>query len=157
MATASRDAAVAAAFAPLARTAATPALPHIATAAPHPRIAVRLAQPAGVVSYDALAAWLDNLAGALGDQLLRLKGLVRVAESPRPVLLQSVGTLFSPPRPFGTPESDMPLFLVIIARDLEDGDLEAVQPVGLFAFSSPTQPGTAVRTGSLRSATVEWM
>lgn len=157
VAIASRDKAVAAAFAPLARAGAAPILPRLVSAAPHPRIAVRLAQPAGVLDYDALAAWLDNLAGALGDQLLRLKGLVRVAESPRPILVQSVGTLFSPPRPFGTPESDMPLFLVVIARDLEDGALDAVPPAGLFAFSSPTQPVTAVRAGSLRSATVEWM
>lgn len=158
VATASRDEAVAAAFAPLTRAAAPmPALPDIPTMTPHPRIAVRLAQPAGVVGYDDLAAWLDNLAGALGDRLLRLKGLVRVAESARPVLVQSVGTLFSPPRPLGTPERDLPLFLVIIARDLEVGDLEAVLPVGLFAFSSATQPVTAVRAGSLRSATVEWM
>ena len=157
VATASRDEAVAAAFAPLVRTAAIPVLPRIATTAPHPRIAVRLAQPAGVVGYDSLAAWLDNLAGALGDRLLRLKGLVRVTESPRPVLVQSVGTLFSPPRAFGTPEADMPPFLVIIARDLDDGDLEAVQPTGVFAFSSPAEPGTIVRAGSLRSAVVEWM
>ncbi|WP_395710009.1 CobW family GTP-binding protein [Reyranella sp.] len=157
VATMSRDKAVAAAFAPLARSAATPVLPRLVSAAPHPRIAVRLARPAGVLGYDALAAWLDNLAGALGDRLLRLKGLVRVAESPRPVLVQSVGTLFSPPRPFGTPQPDVPLFLVIIARDLEDGALEAIQPADLFAFSSPTRPGTVVRAGSLRSAVVEWM
>lgn len=157
VATASRDEAVAAAFAPLVRAGAAPVLPRIAGAAPHPRIAVRLAQPAGVLGYDALAAWLDNLAGALGDRLLRLKGLVRVAESPRPILVQSVGTLFSPPRAFGTPESDAPLFLVIIARDLDDGDLEAVQPPDLFAFSSPAEPGPVVRAGSLRSAVVEWM
>ena len=157
VATASRDAAVAAAFAPLAHAAATPALPPVVTAAPHPRIAVRLAQPAGVLAYDALAAWLDNLAGALGDRLLRLKGLIRVVESPRPVLVQSVGTAFSPPRPFGTPESDMPLFLVIIARDLEDGELEAVQPADLFAVTSPTRPKAVGRAGSLRSAVVDWM
>jgi G3E family GTPase len=157
VATASRDEAVAATFAPLAHAGTMPALPRIATAAPHPRIAVRLAQPAGVPGYDALAAWLDNLAGALGDRLLRLKGLVRVAESRRPVLVQSVGTSFAAPRPFGAAEADMPLFLVVIARDIEDGELEAVQPVGLFAFSSPTEPGTVVRAGSLRSAVVEWM
>jgi G3E family GTPase len=156
VASASRDAAVAAAFTPLARrTGAMPALP--VTAAPHPRIAVRLARPAGILDYDALAAWLDNLAGALGDRLLRLKGLVRVAESPRPVLVQSVGTAFSTPRLFGAPDSDTPLFLVVITRDLADGALEAVEPVDLFAFSSLTEPGAVVRAGSLRSAVVEWM
>ena len=104
--------------------------------AAHPRIAVRLARPAGVLAYDDLAFWLDNLAGALGERLLRLKGLVRVAESPRPLLVQSVGTLFSAPRPFGTPEEVTPLFLVIIARDLETGELDAVEPSGLFTFST---------------------
>ncbi|MFO1163429.1 MAG: GTP-binding protein [Reyranellaceae bacterium] len=157
VATASRDDAVAATFAPLARAEPMPAPSRLGVAAPHPRIAVRLARPAGVLGYDDLAAWLDNLAGALGDRLLRLKGLVRVAESPRPVLVQSVGTAFSTPRPFGAPESDMPLFLVVIVRDLEDAELEAVQPTDLFSFSSPTEPGAVVRAGSLRSAVVEWM
>ena len=157
VATTSRDEAVAAAFAPLAGIAAMPALPRSAATAAHPRIAVRLARPAGILGYDALAAWLDNLAGALGDRLLRLKGLVRVAESERPVLVQSVGTSFSTPRPLGSPDSDMPLFLVVIARDLEDAELDTVQPVGLFTFASWTEPAPVVRAGSLQSAVVEWM
>ncbi|MGZ3342061.1 MAG: GTP-binding protein, partial [Reyranella sp.] len=157
VATPSRTHAVAAAFAPLTRIAAMPALPRSAASASHPRIAVRLARPAGVVGYDALAAWLDNLAGALGERLLRLKGLVRVAESERPVLVQSVGTSFATPRPFGAPDSDLPLFLVVIARDLEDAELDAVQPMGLFTFASWTDPLTASRAGALQSGVVEWM
>jgi G3E family GTPase len=157
VATASRDEAVAATFAPLAGRAVMPALSRIAATPGHPRIAVRLARPAGVVGYDALAAWLDNLAGALGERLLRLKGLVRVAESERPILVQSVGTSFASPRPFGAPQSDTPLFLVVIARDLEDAELDAVQPMGLFAFSSWTEPANVVRAGSLQSAVVEWL
>jgi hypothetical protein len=51
----------------------------------------------------------------------------------------------------------VPLFLVVIARDLEDAELDAVQPVGLFAFSSWAEPPTVVRAGSLQSAVVEWM
>ena len=129
-----RDTAVAAAFAPLTGVAPMPVLSEVATQA-HARIAVRLARPTGVLAYDDLAAWLDNLAGALGERLLRLKGLVRVQESERPLLVQSVGTLFSPPRPFGAPEAT-PLFLVIIARDLQPAELEAVAPAGLFSFSS---------------------
>ena len=157
VAASSRDESVTAAFAPLANRAVMPLLPRAAATAPHPRIAVRLARPAGVLAYDDLAAWLDNLAGALGERLLRLKGLVRVAESPRPVLVQSVGTSFAAPRPFGAPDSETPLFVVVIARDLEDGELEAVQPTDLFAFSSWAEPATAVRAGSLQSAVVEWM
>ncbi len=157
VAAASRDEAVAAAFAPLADRAAIPTLPRVAAVTPHPRIAVRRARPTGVLAYDDLAAWLDNLAGALGERLLRLKGILRVAESMRPVLVQSVGTSFSAPRAFGTPDSDLPPFLVVIARDLEDGELEAVQPTGLLAFSSWTEPLDAARVGPLRSAVVEWM
>jgi G3E family GTPase len=134
VATAERDRAVAAAFAPL--TGITPMPPSsAATRSAHARIAVRLARPTSVLAYDDLAAWLDNLAGALGERLLRLKGLVRVQESERPVLVQSVGTIFSAPRPFGELQATPPLFLVIIARDLQPAELEAVVPVGLFAFS----------------------
>jgi G3E family GTPase len=157
VAAASRDEAVTAAFAPLANRAVMPLLPRADVTAPHPRLAVRLARPTGVMAYDDLAAWLDNLGGALGERLLRLKGLLRVTESPRPVLVQSVGTSFAAPRPFGAPESETPLFVVVIARDLADGELEAVEPAGLFALSSWCEPLTAVRTGSLQSAVVEWM
>src|SRR6185369_6295303 len=68
-----RDCAVAAAFAPLAGVAPMPAPPPVSEQALHPRVAVRLARPTAVLAYDDLATWLDNLAGALGDRLLRLK------------------------------------------------------------------------------------
>ncbi|MGY2052182.1 CobW family GTP-binding protein [Methylobacterium sp. JK268] len=134
-----RAAAVLAAFAPLIRPdpSALPARPD--SGGPHPRVAVRLARPVRSLTYDDLAAWLDNLAGRLGERLLRLKGLVRVAESDRPLLVESVGTLFSPPRPFGRPGEDGPPFVVIIARDLAAADLEGVDPVGLFRFSPWTE------------------
>jgi G3E family GTPase len=136
-----RAATVAAAFAPLASAAAAmPDPTRPAAQAPHRRIRVRLARPRTTLAYDDLAAWLDNLAGLLGDRLLRLKGLVQTAESPRPLLVQSVGTLFSPPRPFGHPDDPQPRFLVIIARDLEDAELEAVLPRDLFAFSAWSEP-----------------
>ena len=134
VATDDRTRAVAAAFAPLTSAAPMPVPAEVATPA-HARIAVRLARPTGVLAYDDLAAWLDNLAGALGERLLRLKGLVRVEESERPLLVQSVGTLFAPPRPFGASEAT-PLFVVIIARDLQPAELETVAPAGLFGFSS---------------------
>ncbi|HTR85771.1 MAG TPA: GTP-binding protein [Reyranella sp.] len=146
VALAERSRVVAAAFAPLGNVAPMPTLPETAAATLHPRIAVRLARPTGVLAYDDLAFWLDNLAGALGERLLRLKGLVRVTESERPVLVQSVGTLFSAPRPFGEPQATPPLFLVIIARDLQAGELEAVSPPGLFAVSSWAGPSALPRT-----------
>jgi G3E family GTPase len=135
VATAERERAVAASFAALAASAPMPTPPPVAGPA-HARIAVRLARPSGILAYDDLASWLDNLAGALGERLLRLKGLVRVGESERPLLVQSVGTIFSAPRPFGEPQATSPSFLVIIARDLQPAELETVAPSGLFAFSS---------------------
>lgn len=156
VATADRGKAVAAAFARLAGIAPMPGLPRVAAGTPHPRIAVRLARPIAVLAYDDLAAWLDNLAGALGDRLLRLKGLVRVVQSERPILVQSVGTAFSTPRPFGEPGHASPLFLVIIARDLENAELEAVLPAGLFTFSPWVEAAGIPRAGSLQSASVEW-
>jgi G3E family GTPase len=157
VATGDRTEAVAAAFAPVSRALPMPGLPLVAAGAAHARIAVRLARPVGVPEYDDLAAWLDNLAGALGDRLLRLKGLVRVAQSTRPILVQSVGTMFSIPRPFGAPDSSTSLFLVIIARDLEEAELDAVQPASLFEFSCWAEPADTPRVGSLQSAVVEWL
>lgn len=157
VAMADRDRAVATAFAPLGGIAPMPVPPQAASKAAHPRIAVRLARPAGVLAYDDLATWLDNLAGALGERLLRLKGLVRVEESERPVLVQSVGTAFSAPRPFGEPGATPPLFLVIIARDLQAAELEAVAPAGLFVFSSWTEAASLSRAGPLSPVAVAWV
>jgi G3E family GTPase len=134
-----------------------PAPPSVVTPAAHPRIAVRLARPTAVLAYDDLATWLDNLAGALGERLLRLKGLVRVRDSERPVLVQSVGTAFSVPRPFGEPRATPPLFLVIIARDLQAAELESVAPAGLFAFSPLAEPATLSRAGTPSPVAVAWI
>lgn len=140
VATADRAGAVLAAFAPLTR-APPPRETDLRLASAHPRVALCLAKPAGEVTYPDLAAWLDNLAGALGERLLRLKGLVRVAESAHPLLVESVGTMFSPPRPLriDAPSS----FVVIIARDAENAELELVSPTGLFRFSSWQRPDPA--------------
>lgn len=140
VATGKRDEAVAAAFAPLPPMGA---LPEIAATAAHPRIAVRLARPARALSYDELAAWLDNLAGALGERLLRLKGVVQVQGGP-PLLVQSVGTLFSPPRPF--PQVEGTGFLVVIGLDVTAAELEAVAPPGMFRFPRQALRAEGIQT-----------
>jgi G3E family GTPase len=125
--------AVLAAFAPLD---AAPPLREVGVelTSAHPRVALCLAKPAGEIAYADLAAFLDNLAGALGERLLRIKGLVRVVESQQPLLIECVGTMFSPPRPLQAPGTP-PSFLVIIARDVEQAELEPIAPVGLFQLS----------------------
>jgi G3E family GTPase len=140
IATADRARAVLAAFAPL--TGAPPLREiDLRLAGSHPRVAVCLAKAASEIDYPDLATWLDNLAGVLGERLLRIKGLVRVAESGHPLLIESVGTMFSPPRllQVGAPSS----FVVIIARDAEQVELELVSPTGLFQFSSWQRPDRA--------------
>ncbi|KJC50414.1 cobalamin biosynthesis protein CobW [Bradyrhizobium sp. LTSP885] len=111
----------------------------------HPRIALCVARPLGEVAYPDLAAWLDNLAGALGERLLRIKGLVRVVESRQPLLIECVGTTFSPPRPLQT--DGAPSGLVIIARDVEGAELDRVAPIGLVELSSWKTPDPNGRVG----------
>jgi G3E family GTPase len=134
--------AVRAAFAPLV---ATQPLREIASdlTSVHPRLALCLAKPAGDIAYDDLAAWLDNLAGLLGERLLRLKGLVRVTEGNTPLLIESVGTMFSPPRPLRSESGAPSSFLVIIARDVSEAELETIEPAGLFRVSSWRRPDDA--------------
>lgn len=128
-----RAAIVAAAFAPLS---SAPPLRELAPAlaAAHPRLALCLVRPRGEMAYADLAGWLDNVAGRLGERLLRIKGLVKVPEAPRPLLVESVGTMFSPPRQLTADNPPAP-FIVVIARDIDRAELEQVEPKGLFTFS----------------------
>ncbi|WP_407156225.1 CobW family GTP-binding protein [Bradyrhizobium sp. STM 3557] len=136
VATADRPAAVNEAFAPL--TSALPLrelAPALASA--HPRLVLCLARPVAELAYPDLAAWLDNLAGCLGERLLRIKGLVKVNEAPRPLLVESVGTVFSPPRQVSADHPPKP-FILVIARDIERAEVEQVEPAGLFDLSWQT-------------------
>jgi G3E family GTPase len=108
------------------RHAAVAALPSpAATGLRHPRIQVLLARPDETILWDEMAEWFDNLAGLCGERLLRIKGVVCVADRAHPILVQSVGTLFSAPRPFaGAMES----FLVLILRDTDPAELMRIEP-----------------------------
>lgn len=154
IANADRGSAVRAAFAPLT---AAPPLREIghALGSAHPRVARCLARPVGEeVAYADLAVWLDNLAGALGERLLRIKGLIRTVESRRPLLIESVGTTFAPPRPLQVADGAPPPFLVIIARDVDKAELDRVTPAGLFQVSSLQGPGLA--RNDRRPMKAEW-
>lgn len=82
----------------------------------HPRIRPLIARFHAPVLWDDVAEFLDNLAGFLGERLLRVKGVVQAAGTP--MLVQSVGTTFSAPRPF--PRWHGESFLVVIVRDIDD-------------------------------------
>jgi G3E family GTPase len=127
IAIADRADAVQAGFAPLG---AAPPMREIGPEMPrvHPRIALCVARPVANMGYADLAAWLDNLAGLLGERLLRLKGLVQARRPP---------------------------FLVIIARDVNESDLH-IPPFGLFRLSSWSAPDVPPR-GSARAIRAEWV
>lgn len=149
-----RASAVLAAFAPLA---AAPPLREIAFDARrvHPRVTLCVARPLGEIAYPDLADWLDNLAGLLGERLLRLKGLVHVKEAKQPLLIESVGTVFSPPRPLQMAGHARPSFLVIIARDVSAAEVE-IPPFGLFQISSWREAGASAPDASC-AIRAEWV
>jgi G3E family GTPase len=153
---ADRASAVRAAFAPLVATQPLREINADLTSA-HPRLALCLAKPAGEIAYGDLAEWLDNLAGLLGERLLRLKGLVRVVEGKTPLLIESVGTVFSPPRPLRQTDPTQASFLVVIARDVSADELTPIAPAGLFCFSSWRQPDDALSRGDRRVIKAEWV
>jgi G3E family GTPase len=151
VAAADRAAAVSTAFAPLASAPPLRELaPRLASA--HPRLVLCLARPTAELAYPDLAAWLDNLAGRLGERLLRIKGLVKVNEAPRPLLVESVGTMFSRPRQLSADNPPKP-FIVVIARDMERAEVEQVAPAGLFSFSWQTPE----RADARRTIKAEWV
>ena len=126
--TADRTAAVRAAFV-LHAAPIIPAPPPIARV-PHPRVQVLLARPAPTLTWDELAEWLDDIAGRCGERLLRVKGVVRVADRPAPLLVQSVGTVFSEPRRFQA-ALDEGSFLVVIVRDIDLAELTGSVPISV--------------------------
>ncbi|MEC5407625.1 GTP-binding protein [Paraburkholderia sp. MPAMCS5] len=91
----------------------------------HPRIRVFRAKVDERLSWDSGLDWLENIAGALGDRLLRIKAIVPGENPNNRILLQSVGTTFSAPRRLiaGT---TAPLGAVIIARDCGRQELDEV-------------------------------
>ncbi len=86
----------------------------------------------------ALAMFLELLASAHGPKLLRVKGIVRVAEDPgRPVVIQGVQTVFHPPVTLEAwPDADRRTRLVMIVRGLDERFVR-----GLFeAFAGELRP-----------------
>ena len=72
------------------------------------------------VSWAGLAAWCDLMAETHGDALLRVKGIIHIAETDQPVVVHGVHRLFDAPiRLQRWPDDDHTSRLVIIGRELE--------------------------------------
>lgn len=74
--------------------------------------------------WAALQDWLTSLTSLRGADLLRVKGIVNVAERDRPVVLHGVQHVFHPPAMLDSwPDADRRTRIVCIARGLAEADL----------------------------------
>lgn len=86
----------------------------------------------------AFERWLDILAMFKGADILRIKGIVNLAEEPRPVVIHGVQHIFHPPVLLDAwPSEDRRTRLVFITRDISAEDLRgtlALMTIGLEQF-----------------------
>jgi G3E family GTPase len=92
------------------------------------------------ISWTALSGWLDALATMRGDDLLRLKAIVAIADRPdQPVVLHGVQHLFHPPVLLPAwPDADRRTRIVFITRGLSQATIEE----SLAAFEAADEPAT---------------
>jgi len=90
------------------------------------------------ISWSALSGWLDALATMRGDDLLRLKAIVALADRPeQPVVLHGVQHLFHPPVLLPAwPDADRRTRIVFITRNLPQATIEE----SLAAFEAADEP-----------------
>lgn len=115
-----------AAESPLARAFAGPVAPPIAGLARHSGIYTKSMVMGGEVSAKELITFIDLLRRAAGQRLLRLKGLVSMADDPeRPMLVHLVQDIFHPPvRLARWPSEDRRTRIVLIADGIDEPALE---------------------------------
>jgi G3E family GTPase len=91
------------------------------------------------MSWEAFSGWLDALATMRGDDLLRVKAIVAIADRPdQPVVLHGVQHLFHPPVLLPAwPSEDHRTRIVFITRDLPQETIER----SLAAFEDASSPG----------------
>ncbi len=95
------------------------------------------------VSWAGLAAWSDLVREFLGDRLLRVKGIVEIAEIRRPVVVHGVQHIFDPPRRLADwPSDDHRSRLVCITRNVAEDELAR-------SFAALRLPPGAMRPRSL--------
>jgi G3E family GTPase len=97
------------------------------------------------ISWDALSGWLDALASMRGNDLLRMKAIVAIAERPeQPVVLHGVQHVFHPPVLLPQwPSDDRRTRIVFITRDLPRDAIER----SLAAFEEADAPAALPARG----------
>jgi G3E family GTPase len=77
------------------------------------------------IVWESLAAWVDALLAAHGENVLRLKGIIDVAGEDKPVVIHGVQHLFHPPALLDAwPSDDRRTRIVLIARDMNPADVD---------------------------------
>jgi G3E family GTPase len=96
------------------------------------------------ISAPALELFFELLTSFHGPNLLRMKGIVKLADDPdRPLVVHAVQHVFHPPvRLEAWPDQDHSTRLVFIVRDIEKKVIEDM----FRAFTDPLTGGGAVRT-----------
>lgn len=118
--------------------------------AAHGRIHVMRATIFQPIVWEDFSAWLDDLAGACGERLLRVKALVHVDDCEDPILVQSVGTTYGMPRRMPL-HRHSPNIIVVITRDLnaEDIALQLHYPfIKLQSLAVPSEQTFGVSSSS---------
>ncbi|MDH3594792.1 MAG: GTP-binding protein [Rhodospirillales bacterium] len=93
------------------------------------------------LDWDRLNGWIEMLVACYGADILRLKGILNVADMDRPLVVHGVQHLFHPPVPLERwPDGDRSSRLVFITRDLDRATFERT----LREFTEDG-PSTAVR------------
>lgn len=82
--------------------------------------------PGETLSWSQLALWLEGLVYFRGEDFLRIKGIVKIRDSERPVLIQSVQKLFHPMIELDSwpHDSDERSRVVFITRGIEAATVE---------------------------------
>ena len=85
------------------------------------------------LSWDAVSSWLARLRKGVGQDLLRVKGILNLIGEDAPVAIHGVHHVFHPPVQLeGWPDADQRSRIVFITRGIEPADLHAsfVEHVG---------------------------
>ncbi len=92
------------------------------------------------LSWDAFHLWLARVRNAVGENLLRVKGILNLIDEPAPVAIHGVHHIFHPPVQLEAwPDADHRSRIVFITRGIDRGELEesffehVVRPVGASA------------------------
>jgi G3E family GTPase len=101
------------------------------------------------VSRRSMDLFIDLLASAHGDNLLRVKGLVKTTETPdKPMLIQGVGRIFSEPAWLPQwPRGECQTRLIVISKGLPDQFIERLF-AGFTGGVAPDLPDAAALTGN---------